>query len=161
MLARELMTEHPVCCTPDTLLQDAASMMLDADCGCLPVIEPAGGVPRLVGVVTDRDIAVRGVAAGKGPEGRVRDVMTWDVCVCTPDTDVEQVEELMAQHQVRRIPVVDEVGACIGVIAQADLAINGAAASEDEVGRLVEQISEPHHPLPQDLNERGETILWR
>jgi len=142
MKARELMTADPTCCTPDDTIQQAAQLMRDHNCGCIPVVEDAHS-KRLVGVVTDRDITIRCMAEGKGPQTRVKDVLSPNAKCCGPDDDVEAVERIMAGEQVRRVPVVDQRGCCIGMIAQADLALNHQAASESEVGQVVERISEP------------------
>ena len=142
MKVRELMTSDPACCTPEQTVREAAQMMRDCDCGCIPVVQDAEG-RRLVGVVTDRDIAVRGLAEGKGPETRVREVMSLGPKCCGPEDDVNAVEQIMADQQVRRVPVVDDAGCCVGMVSQADLALNDKAASEKEVGRVVERISEP------------------
>jgi CBS domain-containing protein len=142
MKASELMTTEPASCAPGDSIQRAAELMKSCDCGCIPVVEEGN---RLVGVVTDRDLAVRALAQGKGAETRVRDVMSTGVSCCHPDDDVALVEEIMKKEQVRRVPVVDKAGCCVGMIAQADLALNSAAASDKEVGRVVERISEPEH----------------
>jgi CBS domain-containing protein len=143
MKAQELMTKAPACCTPDSTVREAARLMLEHDCGCIPVVE--NGTARLVGVVTDRDIACRCVAEGGGPEARVGEVMTTDPRSCHPEDDVAAVEQIMMQAQIRRVPVVDARGDCVGMIAQADLALNEKAVSESELGRVVERISEPGH----------------
>jgi CBS domain-containing protein len=142
MKARELMTDNPACCTPDQTIRDAAQLMRECDCGCIPVVEDSTG-RKLVGVVTDRDIAVRAAALGKGPDTLVRDVMSPSPKCCSPEDDVEKVEQIMSSEQVRRVPVVDAAGCCVGMVSQADLALNDRAASEKEVGRIVERISEP------------------
>jgi CBS domain-containing protein len=142
MNARELMTAQPACCTPEDTIQQAAQLMRDHDCGCIPVVEDVES-RRLVGVITDRDITCQCTAEGKGPKTRVKDAMTPNPNCCRPEDDVETVERIMAKEQVRRVPVVDERGACVGMIAQADLALNRRAASDSEVGKVVERISEP------------------
>jgi CBS domain-containing protein len=144
MKARELMTAQPACCTPDDTVADAAQLMKEHDCGCIPVVEDEK-TNRLVGVVTDRDIACRCTAENKGPDTRVADAMSRNPKCCGADDEVDSVERIMAEAQVRRVPVVDERGCCIGMIAQADVALNQQAASESEVGRIVERISEPAH----------------
>jgi len=144
MKARELMTAQPACCTPNETVADAARLMKEHDCGCIPVVEDKES-ERLVGVITDRDIACRCTAEDKGPDTKVSEVMSRDPKCCGPDDEVDGVERLMAEAQVRRVPVVDERGCCVGIIAQADLALNQRAASESEVGRIVERISEPAH----------------
>ena len=142
MKARELMTADPTCCTPEDTIQQAAQLMRDHDCGCIPVVEDKQN-NRLVGVVTDRDITTRCTAEGKGPQTRIKDALSPNPTCCGPDDDVEAVERIMTGEQVRRVPVVDQRGSCVGMIAQADLALNHQAATETEVGKVVERISEP------------------
>jgi CBS domain-containing protein len=141
MKAQDVMTSDPACCTPESTAREAARLMRENDCGCVPVVE--GESKRLVGVVTDRDIACRGVAEGKGPETRVREIMSKDPQCCHPGDDIAAVEQIMMGVQVRRVPVVDAKGNCVGMIAQADLALNDEAANDSEIGRVVERISEP------------------
>ncbi len=145
MQAKEIMSPEPQCCTPDDTLRDAARMMADNDCGCLPVVEDTAG-KRVIGVLTDRDIAIRGVARGKTPDSKVNDVMSPAPACCSAEDDVEVVEQIMVEKQVRRVPIVDGDGRVVGIIAQADLARDNRAASDREVGRLVEKISEPTTP---------------
>jgi CBS domain-containing protein len=140
--ARELMTSDPACCTPDQTIREAAQLMQECDCGCIPVVQDKEG-RKLLGVVTDRDIAVRAAALGKGPDTQVREVMTPSPRCCSPDDSVETIEKIMSDEQVRRVPVVDAAGCCVGMVSQADLALNDRAASEKDVGRVVERISEP------------------
>ena len=145
MRAREIMTEHPACCTPESTAYEAARLMAECDCGVIPVVEDMQSM-RLVGVVTDRDLAVRGLAQGRGADTTVRDLMSSDPYCCRPDDNVRDVERSMAERQVRRVPVVDETNRCVGIIAQADLAraaSDGQGVSEQEVARVVERISEP------------------
>ena len=142
MQAKEIMSSDPQCCTPEDSLRDAARMMADNDCGCLPVVEDKAG-KRVIGVLTDRDIAIRGVARGKTPDSKVNDVMSPAPACCSAEDDVEVVEKIMIDKQVRRVPVVDGDGRVVGMIAQADLARDNRAASDREVGRIVEKISEP------------------
>jgi CBS domain-containing protein len=140
MKAQNLMTTEPACCTPESTAREAARMMREHDCGCVPVVE--GESRRLVGVVTDRDIACRCVAEGRGAETPVREIMTKDPQCCHPGDDIAAVEQIMMQGKVRRVPVVDAKGNCVGMIAQADLALNHKAAKASEVARVVERISE-------------------
>jgi CBS domain-containing protein len=140
--ARELMTADPACCTPEQAIQDAARLMQECDCGCIPVVKDHES-RELMGVITDRDIALRATAQGRGPETLVREVMSHGPKCCGPEDSVDTVERIMSDEQVRRVPVVDERGCCVGMISQADLALNERAASENEVGRVVERISEP------------------
>ena len=142
MKARELMTSNPACCTPESTAQHVAQLMEENDCGCIPVVEDEES-RFLVGVITDRDLALRGVARGRSPETPVKELMTTDVSAVGPEDSVDRIEELMADLQVRRVPVVDEDGCCVGIIAQADLALEDSGSTDQEVGRVVERISEP------------------
>lgn len=144
MKAGELMTSEPACCTPEDTVQRAAELMQTCDCGCIPVVKNDGS-KRLIGVVTDRDLALRATARGKGPDTQVLEVMSTEVSTCRADDDLGTVEGIMAREQVRRVPVVDHQGCCVGMISQADLALNRSAASDGELGRVVERISEPAH----------------
>jgi CBS domain-containing protein len=145
MKVRDIMTENPACVTPDDSAQQAAQLMFDNDCGCIPVVEAADS-GRVVGVVTDRDIAIRGVARKKGPNTKTRELMSSDVCCCSPDDDIKVAERIMADRQVRRVVVVDGAGCCCGVLAQADLAFAAERrrdVSDRELARVVERISQP------------------
>lgn len=142
MNAQELMTENPTCCTPEDSAQEAARLMREQDCGCLPVVTDQES-KKLVGVVTDRDIATRAVAEGKPPETPVGELMSDQASCCGPNDSVDKAREIMEERQVRRVPVIDEAGCCVGMISQADLARDDSAASDEKVGRTVEQISEP------------------
>jgi len=142
------MTPDPACCTPDSTAQDAASLMKEHDCGSIPVVERLETL-RLLGILTDRDLAIRGLAAGKGPNTPVRELMTNDPISAAPGDEVEIVREVMVAQQVRRVPVVDENGGVVGIVAQADLALEDGAASDQEVGRIVEAISDPRRELAE------------
>lgn len=143
MLAREIMTKNPECVTPQDDLARAARIMRDRDVGIVPVVEGNDG-KRLIGVVTDRDIAMRHVAEGHGPDCRVEEAMSRkDLAIVGPDDDVDNVMRQMRQHQVRRVPVVED-GRLVGIISQADLAVD--YSQDSEVGRTVERISEPAQP---------------
>jgi len=138
MLVKEIMTENPACCTAESNLQEVAKMMLDNDCGAIPVVED-NNHKRPIGVVTDRDIIVRTVAKGENPLNMsAKSVMTKNVFTVTPDTTVEECVNLMEAHQVRRVPVVDENGSCVGMVAQADIAIK---AKDSEAEDMVEEVS--------------------
>src|SRR5687768_8135055 len=105
MLVKEIMTDNPACCTAETNLQDVAKMMLDNDCGAIPVVED-NNHKRPIGVVTDRDITIRTVAVGENPlTMSAKSVMTKNVFTVTPETSVEDCVNLMEENQVRRIPV--------------------------------------------------------
>lgn len=142
MQAQDIMTPNPACCTSHDTAQRAAELMRDSDCGCLPVVDDQES-RRIIGVVTDRDLACRGLASGRGPETPVRELMSSEPSCCTPDADVQEVERIMAERQVRRVPVVDEAGCCVGMVAQADLARGSRGVSDREVARVLEQVSEP------------------
>jgi CBS domain-containing protein len=143
---KQIMTPDPACCTPDSTAREAATLMRDHDCGSIPVVEDLK-VKRLVGTVTDRDLAIRGLAEGRGPETAVSELMTDDPVTCVPEDEVEDVRQVMVQALVRRVPVVDEDGVLVGIVAQADLAREEGAATDREVGRIVEAISEPRSDL--------------
>lgn len=142
MQAREIMTGDPACCTPEDSIETAAKVMVARDCGCLPVVEDVER-KRVLGVVTDRDLAARALAEGLGPGTPVRDVMSNAPMCCSPDSEIEEVERIMAETRVRRVPVVDEDGLCVGMVAQADLARNEDAIGDSEIRRTIERISEP------------------
>jgi CBS domain-containing protein len=143
MKARDLMTSNPACCAPEDTALDAARMMRDSDCGCIPVVDPR--LHRTVGVVTDRDLAIRGLADGRDGATKVRDLMTKEPASIGPDAGIDEVERMMAEHQVRRVPVVDGTGMCIGIVSQADLARaqQGESVSPADVASVVRRISEP------------------
>jgi len=139
---KQIMTPDPARCTPDTTAREAAALMRDNDCGSIPVVENTRS-NRLIGTVTDRDLAIRGLADGKGPDTLIRDLMTPKPVTCVPDDEIEDLRQVMIKQQVRRVPVVDADGALVGIVAQADVAREEGAASDREVGRIIEAISEP------------------
>lgn len=135
-LAKDFMTVDPQCCTADTPLNEVAKLMVECDCGEIPVVDSA---KKLVGVVTDRDIVCRIVAEGKNPAAMTaQDAMTQPVISVTEDSSLEDVVALMEEHQIRRVPVVDASGGCCGIISQADVAM---VAQESEVGEMVREVS--------------------
>jgi CBS domain-containing protein len=135
-LARDVMTPDPVCCTPNTPLDEVAKLMAHNDCGEIPVVDMA---EQPIGVITDRDIVCRVVAEGKNPMAyKVEDYMSQPVVTVRHDTPLNEVVSTMEKHQIRRIPVVDERGCCAGIIAQADVAWTG---DEHEVAELVREVS--------------------
>ncbi len=141
MRVQEIMTKEPSCVTPDATVREAAQVMKREDVGIVPVVE-SGAERRLVGVVTDRDIAIRCVADGKDGSCRVRDVMSaGDLATARPNDDVNDVMSVMGREQVRRIPIVDERGSLVGIVAQADVARK--ARNEARVENTVEAISQP------------------
>jgi CBS domain-containing protein len=120
----------------DKTLRDAAILMKKIDAGVLPVTDGE----RLVGMITDRDIALRGLAEGKGPEAKVREVMTQEVKYCFDDEDVGQVANNMAELQVRRLPVLDRDKRLVGIVSLADLATEGSLA---KTAKALHGISQP------------------
>ena len=136
MKVRELMTTEPTTVEAKATLGEVATLMKQQDCGSIPVIE--GG--RLIGIVTDRDIVVRGVAAGKDPKTqRVSEVMSSNPVTIGPDEDVADAEKKMADRQIRRLPVI-EGGKLVGIIVTAQIA---RAGNERKVGETLKEISEP------------------
>ena len=141
MKAHEIMSPNPTSVTPDTSLVDAARLMKDENIGVIPVVDSLDS-RRLIGVVTDRDIAVRAVAEGRdGSTTSVGHIMTADVRTSGPDDSVNDVMALMGREQIRRVPIVDERGALVGIIAQADIVLE--AKDDKKAERTVEKISEP------------------
>jgi CBS domain-containing protein len=132
---REAMTSKPCSIDAEKSVAYAAKMMRDEDVGLAPIVEG----DRLVGVLTDRDIAVRVVAEGRDPEQvKVVEVSSLDIVTLDPQQDLDEALRLMARHQVRRLPVVEEDGRLVGVLAQADIAREG---DDRSTGEVVEQIS--------------------
>ena len=134
---REVMTKDPASCNASEMVTKVASLMKQHDVGSVPVAES----DRLVGIVTDRDIVLKVVAAGRNPEQTaVRDAMTPNPVCCREDDDLEQALKLMKERQVRRMPIVDGNGRLSGIIAQADVATR--LNKDAKTGELVEAISE-------------------
>jgi len=140
MEVKDIMTRNPACCTPETSLQEVARLMLEHDFGESPVVENTQSM-KLVGVITDRDITCRSVALGKNPlKMTTRDCMSSPCVAVLPETSIEDCCLVMEENQVRRVPVVDEGGACCGIVAQADIA---QWASTQEAAKVVKEISSP------------------
>ena len=145
MEVREIMTSDPVCCATDSSIEQAANLMERNDCGCIPVVDETRARDSVVGVITDRDITIRGVARGVTADARVQELMTRKPHCVGPDDDVEDVRRIMSDRQVRRVVVVDDDGHCVGIVAQADLArIAESSPDIDEIdlAHVVERISE-------------------
>ncbi|HEV7473823.1 MAG TPA: CBS domain-containing protein [Pyrinomonadaceae bacterium] len=140
MQVKEVMTKDPACCTGDTPLAEVAKMMLDNDCGEIPVVDSqTGKVP--VGVVTDRDIVCRTLAKGLNPvELTATACMSKPIVTVGPDTSLEECCRIMEEKMIRRVPVVDERGACVGIVALADIA---RQSSKSVAGEIVKEVSEP------------------
>ena len=140
MQVKDIMTTNPACCTPDTGLQRVAELMVANDCGEIPVVDNKASM-KPVGVITDRDITCRTVAKGLNPLAMAAaDCMTTP-CVCvTPETSLAECCRLMEKDQIRRIPVVDASGACCGIVALADIALE---TRQGVAGEIVKEVSEP------------------
>jgi CBS domain-containing protein len=140
-LARDVMTPDPVCCRPYTSIDEVARLMVNGDFGEIPVIDSAD---HPVGVVTDRDIVRRVVAEGKNPIGYTAETcMTQPVVTVRKDAGLDDVVATMEKYRIRRVPVVDELGRCAGIISQADVA---REAPPREVAELVREISQEARP---------------
>ncbi|HSS20858.1 MAG TPA: CBS domain-containing protein [Pyrinomonadaceae bacterium] len=140
MQVKDVMTADPTCCTADTSLTDVATMMVDNDCGEIPVVE-SNDNKKPVGVVTDRDIVCRIVAKGTNPlDKTAADCMTQPVVTVTPDTPVDECCRLMEAKLIRRVPVVDEQGTVCGIVALADIA---RLAQKNAAGEVIREVSEP------------------
>ena len=147
MKVKDIMTTSVACCTPETSLHEVARMMVDNDCGEIPVVDGRDTM-RPVGVVTDRDITCRTVALGQNPLlMRASDCMSSPAISVRPDDDVDDCVRTLEDHQVRRVPVVDEAGRCCGVVAQADIARH---ASKSDTAAVVREVSRPN-PTPSRL----------
>jgi CBS domain-containing protein len=144
MRARDIMTRDPQTLRREDTARRAAEVMRDQDCGVIPVVDDAR---RVIGIVTDRDLTIRAIAAGKGSDTRLNELMTPMAQCCAADDDLRDVERKMAELQVRRIPIVDAGGRCLGIISQADIARAGRdnTVTEQEIALVLEQISEPAH----------------
>jgi CBS domain-containing protein len=131
------MTSDPACCTAATSVNDVAKMMVQNNCGEIPVVDKTDHV---IGVITDRDIVCRIVATDKNPVGHTAgECMSTSVVTVDAETSLEEVIAAMESHQIRRVPVVGNGGCCVGIIAQADLARTGP---EHEVAELVREVSQ-------------------
>jgi len=136
MKVRDLMTSDPATVGPDDVVAQAATLMKDEDCGSLPVVKDA----RLVGIVTDRDITVRSVAAGADPKRqKISEVMSADPITVAPDSEADEAAKIMAEFQVRRLPVVED-GRLLGIVVTAQLARRESAG---KMGSTIKEISEP------------------
>ena len=139
MQVRDIMTQQVTSCAPDTDLREVAATMVKCDCGAIPVVDPQ--TRKAIGVVTDRDIVARAVAAGQNPIGmKVDEVMTMPITAVGPETSLEDCLAQMEESQVRRMLVVDDQGRLCGIVSQADIA---RSAPEHETAELVKDVSKP------------------
>lgn len=140
MQVREVMTANPAYCLSETSLEDVSRMMVDNDCGEIPVVDNKE-TRRPRGVITDRDIVCRTVARGRNPlDLTVADGMTTPCVTVTPDMSVEDCSKIMEQNKIRRVVVVDAEGSCCGIVALADIALKSRSKVAAEV---VKEVSEP------------------
>jgi CBS domain-containing protein len=143
MLAKELMTKEVVSCTPWDTAQAAANLMKKYGVGAIPVVSELSD-PLLEGIVTDRDLCCGVVADAKNADAiKISELMTPVPVTCEPEYTVEECTELMQENQVRRIPVVDRRGRCVGIVAQADVALHAPAV---QVAMMMKEISKPPKP---------------
>lgn len=147
MLVQEAMTRDVKTVAPDTTIREAARLMAECDIGALPVSDG----DRLAGMLTDRDIVVRALAIGRGPDALVSEVMTLEVLYCHEDEDIGHIATNMADKQVRRLPVVDADKRLIGIISLADV----ADARTDEAGEALEGITRPGGQRSQSIEGRA------
>lgn len=126
MKVSEAMTSNVRVANPDETIQDAARLLAEIDAGALPV----GEEDKLVGMITDRDIAIRAIAEGKGPDTKIRDVMTPDIRYCFDDQEVDEVQKNMGDNRVRRMAVVNHDKRLVGILSFADIALSGARADQ-------------------------------
>lgn len=135
MLVKEIMTENPACCVPQNNLMEVAKVMLDYDCGAVPIIENN----HLVGIITDRDIALRAIAERINPEEcKVSDCMSKNVITVNQNSDVNEVIVNMESNQIRRIVVVDDNDKVCGIVSQADIALK---CSNQNTANVFKQVS--------------------
>ena len=134
---RDVMTARPRCAAPDTPLSQVAQLMETQDVGAIPILDG----DRPLGMITDRDIVVRAIAKEKDPRGMPsREISSGELVAVAPDQSLSDALHLMAQHQVRRLPVVDDQNRLVGMVSQADIALK---AKDKSVGEMVAEISEP------------------
>lgn len=136
----EVMTKNPVCCKPEDMVATAAQLMQRENIGSIPVIEN-DQTQKLVGIVTDRDLALRIVAQGYDAKStNVETVMTREIVTCQAEDDLQKAIDAMAEHQLRRIPIVDNTNKIVGIIAQADVATR--VNLPEETAEMVKDISQ-------------------
>ena len=138
----EVMTKNPVCCLPNDMVAEAAKLMKSGNIGSIPVIENEQ-TKKLIGIVTDRDLTLKIVAEGLDAKStKVEAVMTRKVVTCLAGDDLQKALDAMAEHQLRRIPVVDNDNKVVGIIAQADVATR--VDQPEKTAEMVKEISQAH-----------------
>jgi CBS domain-containing protein len=150
MQIRDILTHDVETVSPDTRIQEVARKMKELDIGAVPVCSGR----RLLGMITDRDIAVRAIAEGRDPrETPVSDAMTDQVIFCYQDQDVEDARQLMEQYQIRRLPVVDEQDQLVGIVSLGDIAVR--SDDESATGETLREVSEPTHVMEDETPAKG------
>jgi len=145
MKIRELMTPDPVCCTPEDSAQKVAKILRDQDIGSVPVVMDQSS-RKLVGMITDRDLCCSIVAEGLDPAStKIDRLFSLNPVTCREGENINNCEQLMQEHQIRRIPIVDGEERCIGIVTQADLALKEGA---EKVSKTVAEISKPVPETP-------------
>ena len=140
MQVKDVMTPDPACCTADTSLQEVAKLMVDHDCGEIPIVD-GKETKKPIGVITDRDIVIRSVAKGNNPlDLTAADCMTKPCVTVTPEMSIEECGNILETNKIRRVPVVDRSGDICGIIAVADIALRAGGTVTTEV---VKEVSEP------------------
>jgi CBS domain-containing protein len=140
MKVKDLMTQKPACATPDMGLEKVARMMDEYKVGSIPVVENKDSM-KVIGMITDRDIATRAVAKGKNPlQMKAMEIMTTPVVLAKSEDDAREVARLMEKHMIRRVPVVDDSGMLCGMVAQADIALK---TSDQITADVVQSVSKP------------------
>jgi uncharacterized protein YegP (UPF0339 family)/CBS domain-containing protein len=157
------MSENPACCTPDSSLQEVARMMVENDCGCIPVVVSQSN-RKPVGTITDRDITVRTVAAGQNPfDLKASDIMSIDIATVKPNSSLEECIKAMEEKDIRRILVVDETGSCCGIVAQADIAqyANNPATTNEFLREISESSPSHQMTMSKDWESRKSAVNVR
>ncbi|HEV2730275.1 MAG TPA: CBS domain-containing protein [Terriglobales bacterium] len=144
MKVRDVMAQHPVCCRLTDTAQTVAQILRDEDIGSLPVISEADS-ERLAGIITDRDLCCRILAAGLDPKTTsIEAYVTRDLVTCRPEQSLDSCAKLMELHQIRRVLIVDRDARCVGILSQADLARSDPS---DRMRRTVAEISKPSQTI--------------
>ena len=140
MQVKDIMSQNPACCTKGASLEDVAKLMVDFDCGVIPVVDDAQNM-LLLGVITDRDIVCRTIAKGINPlNEKAGDYMSSPVVIARTGMDLRECIDNMEHYQIRRVIVVDDTDRCCGVLSQADLA---KAAEEHDAAEVLKEVSKP------------------
>ena len=135
MNVRDVMTSNPRCVSPNDTIQAAARIMKEEDTGVVPIVENG----RAIGLITDRDIVIRSVAGGSQPNQQVREIATGDLICATPDMSTREASNLMSEHQIRRLPVVEN-DRLVGIVSLGDIAVK--EGKDSRTGDTLENISE-------------------